>query len=164
MCMITMVCVSVFSTGVVMHLGDIKRPMPRWVKCVFLVTIPRFLFLSVQSHDIVHVELNKSSNQRNRENSVQSGEENATGNNTCSDLVELREAIALLRYIKADMDTKNQEAEDHMQWKRLSRVVDRILLYLFTLFTVLCTLILSIQIIRGSEMDHEEILRELEEY
>ena len=159
-----MVCVSVFSTGVVMHLSDISRPMPRWVKRVFLDTIPWFLFLSLQSHDIVHVELNKSSNPRNRGDSIQSGEENARGNITSSDLVELREAIELLRYIKADMDTKKQEAEDHMQWKRLSKVVDRILLYLFTLFTVLCTLILSIQIIRGSEMDYEEILRELEEY
>ena len=162
--MIAMVCVSVFSTGVIIHLSDISRPMPRWVKRVFLDTIPRFLFLSVQSHDIEYVDVNKSSNQRSREDSVKSGEENTTGNNECSELVELREAIELLRYIKADMDTKKQQAEDHMQWKRLSKVVDRILLYLFTLFTVLCTLIISMQIIRGSEMDYEGILRELEEH
>ena len=157
-----MVCASVISTGCVMHMSCISRPMPRWVQRVFLDAIPLFICLKVQSNDAEQGEVLQSPNQQNHVNS--SGEEKAKPTNDCSDLVENHEVIKLLRFIKEDTDTKNKEAEDQMQWKCVSKVVDRILLYLFTLFTLLCTLILCIQIINSSQMDYSEILRELQTF
>ena len=161
LCMIAMVCVSVLSTGVVMHMSSISQPMPRWVEHVFLDIIPRFLFLSVQSRAIEGVKVSKSSNQDDNDEANTKTDKEIQD---CSDLVKYHELNSFLKFIKADMDTKRKEDEDHMQWKLLSKVVDRILLYLFTLFTVLCTLIISIQIITGSEMEYDEILRELGNY
>ena len=161
-CMISMVCASVISTGCVMHMSCISRPMPRWVLRVFLDAIPRFICLKIESNDAEQGEVLHSSNQQNHANP--SGEENAKSTNDCSDLGKNHEVIKLLRFIKEDTDTKNKEAENQMQWKCVSKVVDRILLYLFTLFTLLCTLILCIQIINGSQIEYAEILRELQTF
>ena len=44
-----MVCLSVISTGFVMHISVLSHPMPRWIKRLFLDIIPRFLCLSIYS-------------------------------------------------------------------------------------------------------------------
>lgn len=157
-----MVCASVVSTGCVMHMSCISRPMPRWFQRVFLETLPQFLCFKIQLIDEEHGELLPSSNKQNHEYS--SGEESSKSTKDCSDIGDNNEVVKLLTFIKKDTDAKNKEAEDQMQWKYASKVVDRILLYLFTLFTVLCTLILCIQIINGSQMEYDEILRELETF
>ena len=143
--------------------------MPRWIQRVFLDIIPRFLCLSPRSLEYTSVEGIQLTNTQNHVDSdiLKNGKENAKPNNVAEssfEFVKFEEQVHILRFMKEDMIAKNKETKEQLQWKRLSKVVDRILLYLFTLFTVLCTLILSIQIIRGSKMEYDEILRELEEF
>ena len=167
--MIAMVCVSVLSTGVVMHISGISQPMPRWIQRIFLDIIPRLLCLSPLSVEYESVEAIESLRTRNHKDSdvLKNGKENAKPTNAAESsfaFAKFEDHLHILKFIKQDMIAKNKDIKEQLLWKRLSKVVDRILLYLFTFFTVLCTLILSIQIIRGSEMEYDEILRELEEF
>ena len=160
-----------------MHIGDLSQPMPRWVHRVFLEIISRILCLT-------STKASYSNGDSDKTNIIQNGlsqNQNPLGSNSVEteqklketpetnteaspdSLAQIHEAIALLRSIKADMDAKDAENAEHLQWRQLSIVLDRILLYLFTSFTLLCTLILCIQIIRGSANKYDETLRELDE-
>ena len=168
--MIAMVCVSVISTGIVMHISGISQPMPKWIKRIFLDIIPRCLCLSSgEPRDNEKREIIQVSSQRQDDNSdtvrivngsvkvVKEVESSAEAGEHHSETADL------LRFMKLDIDTKNRESVNQWQWKRLSIVIDRILLYLFTLFTVLCTLIICIQLITGSSIEFDKIEQELEE-
>ena len=168
LCMIAMVCVSVLSTGFVMHVSSLSQSMPRWVEHVFLEIIPRRLCLTTgPRYYNDREEVMTVPNQLQYDDVAKNGKETKMKNNQVEappDTPGFNEAIALLRSIKDNLDIRHKDDDlTQLQWKRLSVVIDRILLCVFTLFTVLCTLILSIQIIDGSKAEYDAILRELDE-
>ena len=107
-------------------------------------------------------------NQRHYDEEAENGKESKEKTKELeerSDLMGCNEAIQLLRSIKDNLDIKHKDDNlTQAQWKRLSVVIDRILLCVFTSVTVLCTIILCIQIIDGSRAEYDAILRELEEH
>ncbi len=149
--MIAIVCISVISTGFVMHISGLSQPMPRWIKRLFLDIIPRFLCLSVYSDvDPVQFEerlLDKTHEDKNdvTENGI---------NDTASD-----------NGISVGNINKGSFLEDDfkVKWRRLSIIIDRMLLYLFSLLTIVCTLYLSIQVTLGSGKEYDEILQDLDD-
>ncbi|XP_072021495.1 uncharacterized protein [Amphiura filiformis] len=173
MCMISMVCCSVISTGVVVHLSAISQPMPKWVKRIFLEIIPRFLCLSTfsfqhhaQETDIENKTIFK--NHYTNDRAIrQNGMIDANEDNEDSVRRETKAFIEvvpeLLKYIKEDIDIKNGESAEHLQWQRVSIIIDRMLLYIFSLFTVICSLYLGVRIVHGSVEEYNDILKELEE-
>ncbi|XP_072014940.1 neuronal acetylcholine receptor subunit alpha-10-like [Amphiura filiformis] len=164
-CMIAMVCISVISTGVVMHVSGISQPMPRWIKRLFLEIFPRLLCLSVYSFEAPHIDAaDICENQHNNDNA--NGKVDATNENEDSVGVEpktFNKTVELLRYIKDDIDSKNADTLEHLQWRRVSIIIDRMLLYLFSMFTIVCTVYIGFQIITGSVGEYDDILYELEE-
>ena len=146
--------------------------MPKLIKRVFLDIIPRYLCLSSgKPGDRGMKEIIQVPNQRQDENSDPVG----IVNGSVEVLKEVEssaeagehhsETNGLLRFMTVDIDTKNtcRESLNQWQWKRLSIVIDRILLYLFTLFTALCTLIICIQLITGSRIEYDKIECEFDE-
>ncbi|XP_072014951.1 neuronal acetylcholine receptor subunit beta-3-like [Amphiura filiformis] len=167
-CMIAMVCISVISTGFVMHVSGISQPMPRWIKRIFLEIVPRSMCLSVYSFQAHHIDAaDIFENQHNNDNAViANGKVASTKENVDSVGVEpktFNKTVELLRYIKEDIDTKNTATLEHLQWRRVSIIIDRMLLYLFSTFTIVCTFYLAVQIVTGSMGEYDEILYELEE-
>ena len=68
-----------------------------------------------------------------------------------------------LRFLMSDVKIKNDIAFEHTQWRRVSIVVDRLLLAIFSIYIVLCTILLTIKIITGSEEHFDDIKRNLAE-
>ncbi|XP_072014930.1 acetylcholine receptor subunit beta-like [Amphiura filiformis] len=164
-CMIAMVCISVISTGVVMHVSGISQPMPNWIRRLFLEMLPRFLCLPVYSFEAPYIDAaDVTENQHNNDNA--NGKVDATNENKDYVGVEpktFNKTVELLRYIKDDIDTKNAANLEHLQWRRVSIIIDRLLLYLFTTFTIVCTFYIGVQIGVGSVGEYDEILYDLEE-
>ncbi|XP_072021464.1 neuronal acetylcholine receptor subunit alpha-2-like [Amphiura filiformis] len=169
-CMIAMVCISVLATGVVMHVSAISQPMPKWMKRLFLEIIPRVLCLSTyQSHINLatftskpiseihdaegHVILENGKVATSTDNGYSIGQERQA---SC-------ETVELLKYMKDNTMIKDIETSEHLQWLRLSMIIDRILLYLFSVFTIVCTFYLGVLIVQGSVDEYNDILNELEE-
>ncbi|XP_072021489.1 neuronal acetylcholine receptor subunit alpha-6-like [Amphiura filiformis] len=171
-CMIAMVCCSVISTGVVMHLSAISQPMPRWVKRIFLEKIPRFLCLSAfpfQNHtegpDIQNIKsivenhhTDNSAVLERRKVDVSAESDDSVG----LEPKHFNEIVELVKYIKEDIVVKNNENSEYFQWRRVSIIIDRMLLYLFSVFTIICTLYLAILTVHGSVEEYKDILKELE--
>ena len=160
--MIAMVCVSVISTGFVMHISGISQPMPKWIKRVFLDIIPRCLCLSPgepRDHGGEKVTSQwycEGSDGKENMNSCERKE-------SCTEFEKYNDSVDLLRFMTEDISGKNKQIIEHLQWRRLAIVVDRVLLYLFTLFVVLSTASLFVQIVNGGRMDHDEIMRKLDD-
>ncbi|XP_072014908.1 neuronal acetylcholine receptor subunit alpha-9-like [Amphiura filiformis] len=171
-CMIAMVCISVVSTGVVMHVSGISQPMPRWMKRVFLEIIPRLLCLSTYSYQS-HVNLAADfvsrsfpeNHDANGHDILENGKvDTSTGNGDSvgQERQKSCETVELLKYMTDNIMIKNVETSEHLQWRRLSMIIDRLLLYLFSLFTIVCTFYLGVLIVQGSVDEYNDILNELE--
>ncbi|XP_072021478.1 CHRNA7-FAM7A fusion protein-like [Amphiura filiformis] len=172
-CMIAMVCCSVISTGFVMHVGGLSQPMPKWVKRFFLEIAPQTMCLSAYTNQNRVDDMADVAKQPNLDNDHSDGN-CALENRKIDDCKEpvdsvgheqhtLNEVVELLEYIKKDIDIKNVESSEHLQWRRVSIIIDRMLLYLFGLFTIVCTLYLSVLIVYGSVQEYNTILNDLEE-
>ena len=147
-----MVCVSVIATGIVMHLSAISQPIPRWVEHVFLEMIPCLICLQPGPFKDENSEpLIRSSSLNNQ----QPGTDSVSGN--------IKHAEDTLCFLKHDLKVKNSQAFEHVQWRRVSMVCDRLLLAIFSIFIILCTILLTIEIITGSEERFDEIKRNLAE-
>ena len=148
--MIVMVGVSVIATGIVMHLSATSQPMPRWVEHVFLEMIPCLICIS--SGPVGNSgPLIRSSSLNNQQPEAETVSEN------------INHVEDTLCFLKHDVKVKNSQAFAHMQWRRLSMIVDRLLLAIFSIFIILCTLLLTIKIITGSEERFDEIKNTLAE-
>ena len=142
--MIVMVCVSVIATGFVMHLSATPQPMPRWVEQVFLEMIPRLLCLkSGPLADENSEPLMRRSSLNNQQVETVSG-----------NITDVEDTFA---FLERDVKIKNSQAFEQMQWRRVSMVVDRLLLVISIIFIILCTLLITIEIITGSEERFDEI-------
>ncbi|XP_072051148.1 neuronal acetylcholine receptor subunit alpha-9-like [Amphiura filiformis] len=172
LCMIVMVCASVFTTGIVMHVSALSQPVPRWVKRVFLQFLPRILCLTsgpleddfcVTVHPTNTIQ-NSNAQELSHENGM-SKQEITTGiiSNTTKTLKELQDALENLRSVMMELTNKNAHNVEHMQWRRVSIIVDRLLLNIFGLFMIVCTIYLTIEIVIGSEEEYDAVKRDLEE-
>ncbi|XP_072024620.1 neuronal acetylcholine receptor subunit alpha-9-like [Amphiura filiformis] len=173
LCMIVMVCASVMATGVVMHLSSISRPVPRWVKCVFLDFLSRVLCVSpVNLNDSQGTSTPRSTIQNPTAKDVylskgDDGTEVVNDNSVTQGPVsrfnsELREVLDTLHFIKTDLTFKNACKLDHLQWRWVAIICDRLLLHIFVIFMVVCTLWLSLAIVLGSEEAYDEVKRDLD--
>ncbi|XP_072014971.1 neuronal acetylcholine receptor subunit beta-2-like isoform X2 [Amphiura filiformis] len=171
-CMITMVCCSVISTGVVMHLSAISQPMPTWVKRIFLEKVPRFLCLTTFSFgkDAEGEDMENKSIFENHDTNdraiLEDGKVDVSTEGKDSvgrEPKSFNDFVELVKYIKEEIAIKNDENSDHILWQRVSVIIDRMLLYLFSLFSFICTLYLGVLIAHGSEAEYNDILNELEE-
>ena len=144
--MIVMVCVSVIATGFVMHLSATTQQMPRWVEQVFLEMIPCLLCL--QPGPLANGN-GEPLMRRSSLNNQEVGVETISGN--------IKDAEDILSFLKHELKIKNSQAFQQMQWRRVSMVIDRLLLVIFIIFIILCTLLLTIEIITGSEERFDDI-------
>ena len=178
-----MVCVSVIATGVVMHLGSKSRPLPHWVKRLFLDFLARILcqesdeepttFSLIRAiHSPVDDTKQKytptiqNPNANTKDNSVEETNHNnglTKGQSTIFDSEEFRDVLDTLRFIKTDLASKNACTYETMQWRRVSIICDRLLLLIFLTFMVTCTLVLAIQVILGSQEEAHRVTTELRE-
>ena len=159
MSMIVMVCISVISTGFVMHISGLSQPMPRWVKRLFLDIIPRFLCLSVYSDVDLEQFGELSHNQVDKNDLIENGVE-------LNDAAEeIETSVGILQKESSSRVAERSKClkDDKAKWRRLSIIIDRMLLYLFSLFTIFCTTYLSIRMISGSAKEYDDILQDLDE-
>ena len=172
--MIVMVCASVIATVLVIHLSAISQPVPPWVNTLFLKIIPRLMCLSVEPGPAT-VLANRGKEyideQSKHLGAAQNGiminanqksdpEVYPPHQNSSKDLQEL---VSAFNYLKADTERKNAESLEQAQWRRVSIVVDRILLYIFSIFAIVCTVFLTTQVVVGSSNDYKREMREFEE-
>ncbi|XP_072023061.1 neuronal acetylcholine receptor subunit alpha-9-like [Amphiura filiformis] len=169
LCMIVMVCVSVIATGIVMHVSALSQPVPRWVKCVFLHFLPRVLCLSPdtieENSDGTKTFLIENPNSRvSIENGVEELRANqvlsvVTDNNITSTLIERLDKLDM----KLDLANRNAQTFEQMQWRRVSIIVDRLLFNTFSLFMIVCTVYITLEVVIGSEEEYDAVKRDLEE-
>ena len=67
-----------------------------------------------------------------------------------------------LNFLKADTERKNADSLEAAQWRRVSIIVDRLLLYIFSTFGIVCTLYMTTEIVFGSSNDYDSQLKEFE--
>ncbi len=136
--------------------------MPRWIKRLFLDIIPRFLCLSVYS-DVDPVQFGEHHNKHeDKKGVIENGKQlNDTGEESEDNGISIgnsqkgsnSEVAELLQFMKNDKG----------KWRRLSIIIDRMVLYLFSLFTIISTTYLSIRVIDGSAKEYDDILQDLDE-
>ena len=54
------------------------------------------------------------------------------------------------------------ETLEHVQWRRVAIIVDRLFLYTFSLFTVACNIYFAVHILLGSDENYDKELAEFE--
>ena len=118
---------------------------------------PHFRGSSLHNRHAAEMEALENGVQKVNHNGVSKdyGTETVSGNKQQSE--------DIFRFLMNDVKIKNDFAFEHTQWRRVSIVVDRLLLAIFSIFIVLCTLLLSIQIVTGSEESFDDIKRNLAE-
>ena len=75
---------------------------------------------------------------------------------------ELQSMACALNFLKADTERKNADSLEAAQWRRVSIVVDRLLLYIFSTFGIVCTIYMTTEIVVGSSNDYDSQLKEFE--
>ena len=151
-----MVCISVLLTGIVMHISSLQQPMPKWIRRVFLEILPPILCLS----NLINMEKNMGIIEN----------EQIDGGDETGDLIDEKQPssendviVKLLEYIREDIQRKTHDSLQNLQWRRLSVIIDRIFLILFTAFVMACTIYLTLDIVSGSQKEYDDILDDLEE-
>ncbi|XP_072014246.1 neuronal acetylcholine receptor subunit alpha-10-like [Amphiura filiformis] len=179
LCMIVMVCASVITTGIVMHVSALSQPVPRWVKRVFLHFLTRILCLSAGplegdiGEPVIPTTIIPNSNARElpiengnvkgHTNGINKQHTTATTSNTYTASKELEDGLETLRFMKLDLTNKNAHKFEHMQWQRVSIILDRLFLNIFSVFMIVCTIYLAMEIVIGTEEEYDAIKRDLEE-
>ncbi len=155
-----MVCISVIATGFVMHISVLSHPMPRWIKRLFLDIIPRFLCLSVYSDvDLVGERVLDKTHEDNNGvivNGIElndAAEDNGTSVGSAPK-ASSSEVADLLQFLKDD---------NKFKWRRLSIIIDRMLLYLFTLFAIVCTTYFGVGVFIKSAEEYDMIFQDLDD-
>ena len=180
--MIVMVCVSVIATVLVIHLSAISQPVPPWVNTLFLRIIPRLMLLSVEPGENTNtgapavVWANHGSNESADDKSHVKHIEATTNGMVMNQKMipdanhapqqnpgkELQSMACALNFLKADTERKNADSLEAAQWRRVSIIVDRLLLYIFSTFGVVCTIYMTTEIVFGSNNDYDSQLKEFE--
>ncbi|XP_072023062.1 neuronal acetylcholine receptor subunit alpha-10-like [Amphiura filiformis] len=167
LCMIVMVCVSVIATGIVMHMSALSQPVPRWVKRVFLHFLPRVLCLSPDANEDSSdgTKTFQIANPNSRESIESSVEElHANSANQVSSTSVFEERLDKLENIvKMNLANRNGQTFEKMQWRRVSIIADRLLLNTFSLFMIVCTVYITLEVVIGSEEEYDAVKRDLEE-
>ncbi|XP_072041536.1 neuronal acetylcholine receptor subunit alpha-3-like [Amphiura filiformis] len=176
LCMIVMVCVSVIATGIVMHVSALSQPVPRWVKLVFLHFLPRVLCLSPDPIENTldgtkHFQIENPNSSESIESCVEDLHANhanqvsskVTDNNITSIMNMMKEILETLRFMKTNLTNRNEQTLEQMQWRRVSIIVDRLLLNIFSLYMIVCTVYITVEILIGSEEEYEAVKLDLEE-
>ena len=170
--MIVMVCASVIATVLVIHLSAISQPVPSWVNTLFLRIIPRLIFLSVGPgadrittrglHSNHEEECVKSDVESDDIDAIQNENHRSSNLVICKELQDIASALNSLKRLDQDISRKNEQRLEHVQWRRVAIIVDRLLLYTFSLFTVACNIYFAMHIVLGSDKNYDKELAEFE--
>ncbi|XP_072016672.1 neuronal acetylcholine receptor subunit alpha-10-like [Amphiura filiformis] len=176
--MITMVCVSVFFTVIVIHVGYNRTPMPTWVeyciisclgKCVCITGSPSSKANKIDLPDISPTEIVGTLQNESETNvyHTQIGRDHIPASNingrfitdspnvmtaVSSDLAQIKEILCASR---DDMNSKANEDIMLEKWQLVSMIADRVLMIMFTCFTVIVTVVMTTYIVVKSEQEHE---------
>ena len=170
MCMIVMMCASVIATALVIHLSANSKPIPRWVNHIFLEIVPRMICYTDGSREVddtvsriadgpsPHEEENNEM-EKSDGSHTESDQANEESKNDSDLSKEHREISVILQRLKRDLEEKNSSSYQQHQWRRVSIIIDRLLLYIFSVFTTVCTGLIMSLLIVGSAKDFDAATR-----
>ena len=147
--MIAMVCVSVVTTVMVIHISAKTGPVSYWVQVVFLRWLAHVTCMYHEELDQSPPDsklLHDSSTTECTLNLFTNHDvDGMPGNKTCfkQNGGEILDSVAEdLHFIREDIEGRNMEEQTSLQWKHVGRVVDRCLLLIFLTYAMITSLVL----------------------
>ena len=153
--MITLVSTSVIATVIIIHMSRITyRPVPSWVQWLVLNKLPRFV--CIDDVGKWHRHMKKLS---------------FRSSNTCSEkcaipTVANNEVSALSKSTTNDVNAPTpasnfeqvaqEEQQNQHEWKLVSLVVDRYLMVIFSIATIVITIIILVFVVIGSRAEFDQ--------
>ena len=175
--MIIVVCVSVVSTVFVIHVSYNDRPVPPWVRwlflqvlrsCVCMSSVPPSSYfvrkreekaLDIGEKEALNINNHTNVNEDNDRNDISVSlrvfhDENRDRDKFfCRELADIRESVD---YLRKDLQDRNRQEKIREEWKQVVAVVDRCLLIFFFIFTVVCTSVLMAKVLVDSAAEFEK--------
>ncbi|XP_072030304.1 neuronal acetylcholine receptor subunit alpha-10-like [Amphiura filiformis] len=172
--MIVMVCLSVVCTVLVIHIGSSARPVPRCIRWLFLDVLPTIVCLRhLERSQILNLNVQKINPLEEGEHIVlQNGDEeqceyrnehtsrvthnHQMPNRTSTTRSQSRacdsensETKKRLEYVVKDIQEKKLTEAIRSDWHQVAVVVDRCLLIIFVVFSIVSTLTLAAALLSG---------------
>ena len=178
MAMITMVCISVVTTVLVIHVTAKSGPVPYLIQVLFLRILSRLTCMhheelnhSPPSKKIIHNSataecgfklLEADSKPGNGKMTEIKADGNPEGDGMMGNNSNVNQngaqipnsIIEDLHFIRQDIEDRNTEEQTILQWKHVGRVLDRCLLVIFLVYTTFITLALIIRARGPKEHSH----------
>ena len=186
--MIAMVCVSVVTTVMSIHVGFKSTKMPRWVrvlvidclgKCLGIHECPKSSIGSNQCY--VNEACDVTSQSRDRRNKTEGDSNHSTSTSNGHGRVpidilkgdsdaqrslskrfestQITEITESLSVIRREFELKSETDELLVKWRLVSMIIDRALLLTFATFAVAVTVVLGVKVV----IESGDIFRELTE-
>ena len=150
-----MVCVSVVTTVMVIHVSAKTGPVPYWVQVIFLRWLAHITCMYHEELDQSPPDSKLLHDSSTTECTLKLFTNHATdvdgmpGNNKVDfkqNCVDIPDSVAEdLHFIREDIESRNMEEQSSLQWKHVGRVVDRCLLSIFLTYAMITSLVLIIR-------------------
>ena len=154
-----MVSASVLLTVIILHFGFQPHPMPKWVEYLFLEKLDKIFCLfekddTDSEEDPLHYQ-NAAYDDVNSSNKTI--HEKTEFQESVQFNPELIKIIQQLEYIRLNTMHQNKVEDVLYKWKRVAKVMDRILFLSFIVLAVLTTSIMIPQVYWGGETDYQKL-------
>ena len=145
--MITMVCLSVVTTVVVIHVSARSETVPQWVHFIFLRCLARLTCMYEPEFEHPTPAEEKWSAKKCAfkllgGNGDEKLENKDSDHNPNGGFSMPSSVVADIHFLRTSVEEKNAEDLLVQQWKHVGKVIDRCLLWVFSLYALLTTVIL----------------------
>ncbi|XP_072025924.1 neuronal acetylcholine receptor subunit alpha-10-like isoform X2 [Amphiura filiformis] len=182
--MIVVVCVSVVSTVFIIHVSHNERPVPPWVRWLFLRVLracvcinsvpPSSHFVKKHEEKAIDICEKEALNVNNHTGGIDDNDRNDISVSLrvfhdenrdrdrffCSELADIRDSV---EYLRRDLQERNHQGALRGEWKQVVAVMDRCLLLFFFVFTVVCTSVLMVKVVIDSAAEFEREVTHIHE-
>ena len=147
--MISMVCLSVISTVFVIHVSARNEAVPRWVELVFLrylaclVCMPQPRLQTRPSGQMLPESTTMECNLSNEDAGDERRANNRSGDDVAKGGICLPSSVVDdIHYLRSNIEDKNDEDLVVQQWKHIGKVIDRCLLWVFSMYALITSVVL----------------------